>query len=86
MNNHPSLEKLISLETNTPNPRQTASAIQKKATPQQTHAVLYANRSRQSWRVVLIPCEGFPNLPQALRNRYNGLPPVATAPLSRHQD
>lgn len=82
MNTHPSLERLLSCETTAPNPRQSAKSIGDKAQAGQTHAVLFADRNRIKWLVVLIPCEGYPNLAQCSRKRFNGLPAVASAPIT----
>lgn len=83
MNQHPTLQILLAKETTNPNPRQAAAALLKKAPEGATHAVLYADRRRLSWRILFVPSEGLPNLAQASRSRAGGLPAVATAPVSR---
>lgn len=78
MNKHPDLLTLIRKETTNPNPRQAATKLLGQAPDGATAAVLYADRKRTKWRVVFTD-----SIPQAVRVRFNGLPAVATAPVSR---
>jgi len=78
MNTHPDLQTMIRKETTNPNPRQAAKALLGKAPEGESIAVLYADRHRTKWVVAFTD-----NAPQAARMRFNGLPAVATAPVSR---
>lgn len=83
MNTHPDLETMIARETSNPNPRQAAKALEGKVHEGATHGVLYSDRNHKKWVVVFIPNADIPNLGQAARKRFNGLPAVATAPVFR---
>lgn len=82
MNNHPNLETMLRKETTNPNPRQAAAALMQKAPRAATEAVLYSDRHRLKWIVMFVPSDGLPNLGQAVRWRFDGLPAVARAPVS----